>query len=72
MAVSLPDLTAARDSLFMAIAGGVLNFRVQNGESVTYASMAEMRSALAMIDSQIAAASRRPASTIVFRTSNGI
>ena len=24
MAVSLPDLTAARDSLFMAIAGGVL------------------------------------------------
>lgn len=69
MAVSLPDLTAARDSLFMAIAGGVLNFRDQNGESVTYASMAEMRSALAMIDSQIAAATRRPASTILFRTS---
>ena len=35
MAVSLPDLTTARDSLFMAIAGGVLNFRDQNGESVT-------------------------------------
>ena len=72
MAVSLPDLVAARDSLFMAIAGGVLNFRDQNGESVTYASMAEMRSALAMIDSQIAAACKRPASTIVFRTSKGI
>ena len=72
MAVSLPDLVAARDSLFMAIAGGVLNFRDQNGESVTYASMGEMRSALAMIDSQIAAASKRPASTIVFRTSKGI
>ena len=72
MAVSLPDLTAARDSLFMAIAAGVLNFRDQNGESVTYASLAEMRSALAMIDSQIAAASRRPASTILFRTSKGL
>ncbi len=69
MAVSLPELTAARDSLFMAIAGGVLNFRDQNGESVTYASMAELRSALAMIDSEIGAASRRPASTILFRTS---
>ena len=72
MAVSFPDLTAARDSLFMAIAGGVLNFRDQNGESVTYASMAEMRSALAMIDFQIAAASKRPASTILFCTSKGI
>lgn len=72
MALSLPDLTAARDSLFMSIAQGVLNVRDQNGESVTYASMAEMRSALAMIDSQIAAVSRRPASTIVFRTSKGI
>lgn len=72
MALTLPELTAVRDSLFRAIAGGVLNFRDQNGESVTYASMAEMRSALAMIDSQIAAASRPPASTIVFRTSKGI
>ena len=72
MAVSLPDLTAARDSLFMAIAGGVLNFRDQNGESVTHASMAEIRSALAMIDSQVAAASKRPASTIIFRTTKGL
>jgi hypothetical protein len=56
----------------MAIAGGVLNFRDQNGESVTYASVAEMRSALAMIDSQIAAASKRPASTIIFRTTKGL
>lgn len=73
MAVSLPDLQAARDSLFMAIAGGVLNFRDQNGESVTYASMGEMRTALAMIDSQIAAASaKRPASTILFRASKGL
>lgn len=72
MALSLPELTAARDSLFMAIAGGVLNFRDQNGESVTYASMGEMRTALAMLDSQIAAASKRPASTILFRTSKGL
>ena len=72
MALTLTELTTARDSLFLAISGGVLSFRDQNGESVTYASMTEMRSALAMIDSQIAAASKRPASTIVFRTSKGI
>jgi hypothetical protein len=72
MALSLPDLTAARDSLFMAIAGGVTAYRDQNGESVTYASMGEMRSALAMIDSEIARASSRPASTILFKTSKGL
>lgn len=72
MALSLSELATARDALFGAIASGVLSYRDQNGESVTYASIGEMRTALAMIDSEIAAASRRPASTILFRTSKGL
>ena len=72
MALSLSELTAARGSLFQARAQGVRRVKDQNGEEVEYRSDAEMRSALAMIDSQIAAASKRPASTIVFRTSKGI
>ena len=72
MALTLPELTAARDSLFRARAGGVMTFRDQNGELVTYKSDAEMARALAAIDAEIAAASKRPASTILFRTSKGL
>lgn len=72
MALTLGELTAARDSLFMARAGGVTTFRDQNGELVTYKSDAEMARALAALDAEIAAASRRPASTILFRTSKGL
>lgn len=72
MALSLPDLTAARDSLFQARAQGVRRVKDQNGEEVEYRSDAEMRAAIAALDAEIAAASRRPASTIVFRTSKGI
>lgn len=72
MALSLFDLTAARDSLFMARAGGVLTFRDQNGELVTYKSDSEMARALAALDAEIAAATKPPASTILFRTSKGI
>lgn len=72
MALTLEELTAARDSLFKARAGGVLTYRDQNGELVTHKSDSEMARALAAIDAEIAAASRRPVSTILFRTSKGI
>lgn len=72
MALTLGELTTARDTLFKARAGGVLTYRDQNGELVTYKSDSEMARALAALDAEIAAASRRPASTILFRTSKGI
>ena len=72
MALSLPELTAARDSLFMARAGGVTTYRDQNGELVTYKSDAEMARALAALDAEIAATNRRPASTFLFKTSKGL
>lgn len=72
MALTLGELTAARDTLFKARSGGVLTYRDQNGELVTYKSDSEMARALAALDAEIAAASRRPASTILFRTSKGI
>ena len=50
----------------------MLTFRDQNGEPVTYKSDSEMARALAALDAEIAAASKRPASTILFRTSKGI
>ncbi|MEI4486366.1 hypothetical protein V8J36_09195 [Frigidibacter sp. MR17.14] len=72
MALTLVELTAARDMLFRARAGGVMTFRDQNGELVTYKSDAEMARALAALDAEIAAASKRPASTILFRTLKGL
>lgn len=72
MALTLQELAAARDTLFRARAGGVLTFRDSNGELVTYKSDSEMARALASLDAEIAAASRRPANTIHFRTSKGL
>lgn len=72
MGLSLTELSAARDTLFKARAGGVLTYRDQNGELVTYKSDTEMARALAALDSEIAAATRRPASTILFKTSKGL
>ncbi len=69
MALSLSELTAARDSLFQARSQGVRRVKDQNGEEVEYRSDAEMRAAIAALDAEIAAAVRRPASTILFRTS---
>ena len=72
MALTLQELTAARDTLFRARAGGVLTYRDQNGELVTYKSDSDMARAIAALDAEIAAASRRPASTVLFRTSKGL
>lgn len=67
------DLEKARQSLQDARFQGVLTFRDQNGELVTYKTDAEMAAALKAIDAEIARLEgRAPPSTILFRTSKGI
>ena len=72
MALTLDQLTQARDALLTARAGGVRRFRDQNGEEVEYKSDAQMAAALATLDRQIAQATGRAAPhTIRFHTSKG-
>ena len=73
MALTGQQLQDARDSLIGARATGVLTFRDQNGEMVTYKSDREMASALSALDREIAALSgARPTHTIRFSTSKGV
>lgn len=73
MALTLDQLTKARDSLWEARATGALSFRDQNGEEVTYKSDVQMAAALAALDRQIAElAGRRTPTTLHFRTSKGL
>jgi hypothetical protein len=72
MALTLSELTTARDDLQRARAQGVRRFKDQNGEEVEYRSDSEMARALAALDSAIAAASSGPPSTFTFRTSKGL
>ena len=66
-------LRVARDRLQDARFQGVLTFRDQNGELVTYKSDSEMAAALKAIDVEIARLrNQTPASTILFRTSKGL
>ena len=67
------DLQNARERLQDARFQGVLTFRDQNGELVTYKTDAEMAAALKAIDAEIARLEgRTPASTILFKTSKGL
>jgi hypothetical protein len=67
------DLEKARQRLQDARFQGVLTFRDQNGELVTYKTDSEMAAALKALDAEIARLEgRAPASTIHFRTSKGI
>ena len=72
MALTAQELTAARDALLKARAGGVRRVRDQNGEEVEYRSDAEMARALAALDSEIAALSGKPPASFHFRTSKGL
>jgi hypothetical protein len=73
LALTLADLTAARDALVRARAEGVRRYRDQNGEEVEYKSDAKMASALAALERRIAELLGRPAPhTILFRTSKGL
>lgn len=72
MALTLDQLTKARDALLQARAGGVRRFRDQNGEEVEYKTDAQMAAALASLDRQIAEMTgRRTPTTLYFRTSKG-
>ncbi len=71
--VRLQSLAKTRERLQDARFQGVLTFRDQNGETVTYKTDAEMATALKALDAEIARLEgRAPASTILFRTSKGI
>jgi len=73
MALTLDQLTQARDALLTARAGGVRRFRDQNGEEVEYKSDAQTAAALAALDRQIAElAGRRTPTTLHFRISKGL
>lgn len=67
------ELEDARERLQDALFRGVLTFRDQNGELVTYMAASDMKAALTALDAEIARLQgRAPASTILFRTSKGI
>ncbi len=73
MTATIGELTAARGALIDARSRGVRRYRDQNGEEVEYKSDAQMASALAALDREIAAARgiRQP-HTIRFSTSKGL
>lgn len=70
--VTVLQLMAWRDSLLEARFSGIRSVRDQNGETIEYRSDAELARALAAAEAAIAAAGRRPASTIRFATSKGL
>lgn len=72
MAVALADLLGFHDRLVRALASDVRRVRDQNGEEVEYKSTSEIKSALAAIESQIAAAQSARRSTVLFSTSKGL
>lgn len=72
MALTVEQLTKARDDLIESRASGVRRVRDQNGEEVEYKSDAQMAAALAALDRQIAEATGQAAPhTIRFHTSKG-
>lgn len=68
---ALADLQAFRQRLVRALASDVRELQDQNGERVVYRSVAEIRSALAAIESEIARATGKP-QVILFKTSKGL
>ncbi len=69
---TLGELIQMRAELFKARMNGAREIRDQNGETIVFKGDAEMARALAALDSEIAAAQRRPSNTIRFRTSKGL
>lgn len=71
----MPDLTQLRryrDELQDARFSGIRETRDSNGETISFKSDAEMARALADIDSQIAALTKRRNSIIYLTTSKGV
>ena len=72
MALTLTELSTARESLRRARTGGVRRCTDQKGKTVGKKSDGEVARTLAALDPAIAAATPRPPSTIIFRTSKGL
>lgn len=68
----LTKLRQYRDELQGARFSGVRELVDQNGEKVRYATDAELARAIASIDSEIAALTRRRSSLIYMQTSKGV
>ena len=66
------DLRAWRSTLWSARMKGVRLVVDQNGERVEFKTDAEMASAIAAADAEIAALERPRVSTIIFRTLKGV
>ncbi|WP_288959538.1 hypothetical protein [uncultured Sulfitobacter sp.] len=69
---TLSQLQKWRDDLQDARFSGVRTVRDSNGEEVTYKSDSEMRAALASIDNEITALSRKQSGVVRFQTSKGL
>lgn len=69
---TVAELTKWRDSLIESRLSGVRRVRDANGEEIEYRSDREYAAAIASADAMIAAATRRPPSTILFKTSKGL
>ena len=72
MGTSLADMLKLRANLFEARMGGTRRVRDASGEEIEFKSDNEMAKALAALDSEIAALSKAPHSTLHFRTSKGL
>lgn len=69
---TITELQAYRGRLERAVYSGTRSLRDANGEEIVFRSQAELKTALASLESAIAAAHRPPASTIRFNTSKGL
>lgn len=69
---TLAELLRFRDTLKAARYGGARRFRDQNGEEVEYRSDSELARALAALEAEISAASARPPTAYIIRTSKGL
>lgn len=68
---TVAELIQMRDTLLRARASGAREIRDQNGEMLIYKGDREMAAALAALEAEISAASTRPPSAYVIRTSKG-
>ena len=69
---TVAELIGFKERLSAARYSGARRLRDQNGEEIEYKSDSEMARALAALDSEIAAATRKPSSIIRFQTSKGV
>ena len=67
----MPKRADARDALVLALATGARRVRDASGEEVEYRSVGEMRSALAHLDSRIAAMQGASVNQLKFDVSKG-